>query len=428
MDTKTKISTARYIAMQKAPYFAHALFKTQFRKVPLGTLPSGGAGTMAMTDKGVVLYEEKCVERWSEKQLAGVIIHELNHLIRHHVKRRGNRDPAKWNANADREINDDLQAMGLSLPDVPCVPEQIRQPRGLSAEEYYDADKSDEQQGGGPGQGSKPASGQCPGSGQCGSCSGSDELEDPEHEHGQTDRDDVEMDAMRDQVAQDVQQHAKKGRGNVPAGLERWANAQLAPPTIPWETRLARVVRNAVAHRPGAVDYTLSKMSRRQPGIEFACGEFGDGLLAPILPGLIEPVPNVGVGIDTSGSMGSDELLKAVEESAGILKATGGEIQFIACDAAVHAAVQVNSVKELVKHMKGGGGTDFAPIFDQIDRMQPKPEVFVMITDGDGPAPLHPPKGVQIIWLLVGPYRRKPYAGKYGGPDVTYGTFIEVDS
>jgi predicted metal-dependent peptidase len=406
-DTKTKISAARYIAIQQVPYFGQALFKTVFRPVPLGTMSE--IGTLAMTNKGVILYEAEAIERWSERQLAAVIIHELNHLIRQHGKRCGDRDPKTWNMSCDREINDDLQAMRLPLPDVPLVPEQINMARGLTAEEYFEH----ENQGKDGNQGQQ----QGPGAGACGSCAGGDGDEN-EDEHGQSDRTDVEMKAMRDQVAADIQDFARKGRGSVPAGLARWANAQLTPPKIPWEQRLARICRNAVVNRPGAVDYSYSVISRRQAGVGY-----GPGM--PILPGLVEPIPCVGVGLDTSGSMGQDEIMRGATETAGILKAVGADIQFVACDSEVHGVKKISSVKEMAALIKGGGGTDFVPIFDAVEKMNPRPEVFVMITDGDGPAPAQPPRGVQVIWLLVGPYRRKPYSSR--GKEVTYGSFIEID-
>lgn len=423
LDVKTKISAGRYLAMQQAPYMAAAIYKMVFRPVPLGSLSK--RGTLAMTEKAVVLYEEAAVQRWSEVQLAAVMVHELMHLVRQHGKRCGDRDKKKWNRSADREINDDLVAMRLPLPDVPCMPEQIKQPKGQTAEEYYPHEPDDPDDGGGGGGGA--------GAGNCGTCASHRHGEppdpnSPEQQHGQgVDRSEAELDNMRNQVAEAVNREAGKGRGSIPRGLQRWAKKHLEPAKIPWQAKLSRLIRCAVEMRAGAVDYRYSQTSRRQWGL-MALSPNEDACDIPIIPGLVEPVPTVGVGLDTSLSMRDSEIVAGVRETVGIMKALQAKVQFVACDAAVHAVKQVSTVEELLGSIKGGGGTDFHPMFEAIDKMQPRPEVFVVITDGDGPAPVKPPPNVHIIWLLVGVHRCMPHAGNYGsGKHPEYGTWLEID-
>lgn len=418
MNAKMKLSVARYIAMGLTPYFSAMLYKLVFKEVPPGTLPMP---TLGVSDRAVCVYEKAFVEQVTDKQLAAVIIHEINHLVRHHSKRCGTRDKAKWNLAGDAEINDDLQAMRLSLPGVPFVPENVPAERGLTAEEYYA--KLEEQEDKGKGQKNQQPQ---VGSGACGGCSGNgDKDEEEEDGNGKPPpgRSEAEMEMARDQVAQAVQQAAQRGRGNVPAGLVRWANEKLAPPKIPWETKLARACRRLVNTRAGAVDYKFVRMSRRQAGV-------GYGPNKPILPGLVEPVPNVAVGLDTSGSMGQDEILAGARETAGIMRAVGVGVTFLACDAQVHAVKKVSTPKELAACIKGGGGTSFIPIFKAMENLSPRPEVFVFITDGCGPAPVHPPRGVSVIWLLTGPYRQRPYMSDEEGytntGPVSYGVFIEM--
>lgn len=423
MTPRMKISTARYLAMNMCPYFSAMLYKLVFRPVPLGTLSEHG--TLGVTDKAVCMYEEPAILRWTERQLAAVIIHEINHLVRHHTKRCGTRDHKMWNLAGDAEINDDLQAMRLPLPDVPFVPENVPAARGLTAEEYYALlDQQQPDDGGGKGKG-KGKDDPGVGAGNCGGCSGNGDEEAEGEANDTSGRSDVEMEAARDQVAQAVQQEAKRGRGNVPAGLVRWADVQLAPPKIPWETRLARACRRLVSTRPGAVDYKFSRLSRRQAGVGYGPGK-------PILPGLVEPIPNVAVGLDTSGSMGQNEIMIGARETAGIMRTVGVGVTFIACDAAVHEIKRVSTPRELAACIKGGGGTDFRPLFKAAEELSPRPEVFVFITDGQGPAPSVPPQGMSVIWLLCGPARGRPYAcshkdGWQSQGEVTWGTFIEMD-
>ncbi len=67
--------------------------------------------------------------------------------------------------------------------------------------------------------------------------------------------------------------------------------------------------------------------------------------------------------------------------------------------------------------MKGGGGTDFRPIFQDVKQARPRPDVLVVMTDGCGPAPEVDPKTAHTIWLLVGDYVRHPAA---------WGDYIEI--
>lgn len=415
----TKLSTARYIAMYIAPYFSSALYRILPVCVPLGTLSE--QGTMGMTANGTMFYEEVAIRRWSEQQVAAVFIHELMHWLRNHAGRCGDRDPKLWNYAADMEINDDLLAMKLDLPDKPVIPDTLNLPRGLLAEEYYEKlPKEPEKR--------EPDIGH----GRCGRCAGNGN--EPQDQPGK-DKDGNDNKTgqlhgaaaplVRKQVAEQVQSQAAKGRGHVPAGLERWAKAMLKPPVIPWETRLARACRNACTDRPGAVDFSFSYPSRRQAGIGYGPGK-------PVLPGLMEPIPNVAVGLDTSGSMGTKEVEAGLTETNHILKALNASITFLSCDSDVHAIGKAASMRDIAKLVKGGGGTDFRPVFAAIRKIKPRPEVLVFITDGCGPAPKFPPPGLHVIWLLVGPYKSKPYTCEDGdgydnsGP-VTYGTFIEMN-
>jgi predicted metal-dependent peptidase len=52
----------------------------------------------------------------SQEELLGVQAHESEHDARGHSRRRGNRDPEKWNIACDLAINGDLIAEGFKLP------------------------------------------------------------------------------------------------------------------------------------------------------------------------------------------------------------------------------------------------------------------------------------------------------------------------
>ena len=412
-SVENHLSTARLYAVRKAPYFAAALLSLVPREAP-------GLGTMGVTERMVLLYDPVTVLTWSVSQLGSVLLHEVGHVLRAHAKRRGERDPKLWNVAGDMEINDDLVAMALDLPGEALLPRTYGFPDGLPAEDYYARLTAQAQKGKGkpspgnspPKPGSDPGADGKPGRccGQCGSGAGNPLPDEPAD--GEGGRSDAEVERVRLQVAEAITQHtAEKGRGSVPAGLTRWANALRAPPKIRWQDRLSRAVRSAVAYRPGAVDLRYSRPSRRQGALGFGAG-------APILPAYVRPVPRVAVAIDTSGSMGEAELEIVLREVGGILAAVGAAVDYCACDAAVHSMGRAQDVRSIARALKGGGGTDFRPIFPALARRRPAPEVILVCTDGGGPAPAAPPPGVRVVWVLVGEHRYRPCA---------WGTVVEVD-
>lgn len=231
----------------------------------------------------------------------------------------------------------------------------------------------------------------------------------------------AELDRVRREVARSAQDHSEKSRGTVPGGILRWAGDILKPPRIRWQDKLARFTRSAVAYRAGAVDYKYERPSRRQYGTGFGYGK-------PIFPCMRQPVPNVLVVVDTSGSMGQGELKTALQETNGVLMQTGAKVQFMSCDAAVHGIGEVRNWRDMLPLLKGGGGTSFCPAFEAIPKCKPKPDVIIFVTDGCGDAPATPPPGIKVIWLLVGSHKQEPYFGSYGNrTDNKWGDMIYME-
>lgn len=497
-----KLAAGRLMSCERMPYFASALHALTPVEVEEGSLD-----TFGVLPNSVLLVDLAPLRRWKVDEVAGVLVHEALHIIRDHDTRRRKLGAESygegrlWNLAADCEINDDLKAAGLPLPESPVYPKTFDLKDGGTAEQYYgelrklaqkcphcagvigdpsssssgkgtgggqssssggegddegeggggcqcgDGDKSgdggggsqdgpqsSESQGKGKGKGKKKGrqkggkgAGKCPfcngpqkpeaGGGWCGSGGGVPVPGEPENK-GETDakgRSEVELNSLRRRVAEAIKDAVEKSRGTVPAGLARWADEVLQPPRVDWRTKLAQVARTAVAFRPGAVDFRYHRPSRRQ-------GAIGLGIGKPVLPAMIQPTPRVAVAVDTSGSMSKSDLQVAVEESAGILGALGADVDFIACDAAVGKVKRVRTPRELAESLVGGGGTDFAPVFAEVEKLRPRPEVLVYVTDGCGPAPAKPPVGLRTIWVLVGQYRQTPHF-----PGEPWGEMIELD-
>jgi len=371
-----------------------------------------------MTKTGILLVDPDFLAAITAPQAGEVVSHELLHLLRRHCDRMDaipqvNREIA--GVAVDLEINDDLKEE--LLPADPSLPKKYGLKNGQMAEEYYDALLKQAQQqakagggedGDGEGKDSKSNGKADVARGRCGSGSGGPPVDgEPEGAAGAKPRSSADLDRIRRDVAEAIQQHvAQKGRGSVPGGLLVWAESELQPPKVRWQDQLRRAIRAGVATIAGRVDYTRTRFSRRQAAFGAVARALGGS--TPLMPALCAPRPRVAFGVDTSGSMGHDELVRAVSEAQGCLRAIGTPITFLACDAAVHETREVRTAAELASQLKGGGGTDFRPVFQAVEELRPKVDLFVFVTDGQGPAPAQAPRGFETIWVLVGPYSSAP--------------------
>jgi predicted metal-dependent peptidase len=409
MTAEEVLGQARLIVRKKTPYFRAAL-------VALIPRPLEGLGTigvasgmdhkvqLSLSRSAILVYDPAWLAEKTPEQVAGLLAHEILHLLNRHGERCQARDPRLFNAAGDLAINPTVREMGFQLPNqkdqAGLWPKDFGWEEGLTAEEYYRRllEKQEQNKGGGGGADEGGVA-----NGNCGSCATHDPNEQKKDGDQETDgsgRTDREMERMCKRVAEAIQDAAKQ-RGTLPAGLKRWAELTLVPPKVPWQQKLAHAIRRVCAYRPGAVVTRYDMPSRRQAGIGYGIGK-------PMLPRLRSPVPNVAIVVDTSGSMGRSELTACLRESSGVLRAVGAGVTFLSCDAAVHVLQQVDDPRELVKLLKGGGGTDFRPPFEELEKRKTRPEVLIFMTDGCGPAPAVEPSWCRTIWLIVGKGNRAP--------------------
>ena len=108
--------------------------------------------------------------------------------------------------------------------------------------------------------------------------------------------------------------------------------------------------------------------------------------------------------IDTSGSVSDAELGSALLEVASIGRAVGGRrdlVTVLPCDAAariVHPLCRAEGIPLI-----GGGGTDMRTGFAAALRTTPRPDVVVILTDGQTPWPGAQP----ACRTVVGLFRRR---------------------
>lgn len=373
----TKLLAARYRAATERPYLASALYA-------LSVVASTGVPTMGVDRHWRCYVSPAFVDGTPVAELAAVWLHEVAHLLRDHHGRAGRlpaadqRDPHRVNVAQDCEINDDLIADGLPLPAGRMEPRLFGLPAGQLFEAYL------------PRLPPGPPPHDC-GSGAHGrpvpwELTGTD---------GPNRVGPVEAEALRRHAAAAMRAH-RRGRGSLPAGWERWAE-QVLEPTVDWRQALAGAVREAAAWASGAVDYTYRRPSRRSAALR-----------GVVLPSLRRPLPRVAVVIDTSGSMGDEELGSALTEVTGVLREVGirgNRVTVLACDADVHSVSRVTAAEQIA--LGGGGGTDMRVGITAALAARDRPDIVVVLTDGHTPWPDEAPS-CRVVAALIGPAAPQP--------------------
>lgn len=109
------------------------------------------------------------------------------------------------------------------------------------------------------------------------------------------------------------------------------------------------------------------------------------------------------VAIDTSGSIGDQELRLFLSELGGILRSYPHlDCELYYADAAVHGPYELQPDSPLPKPV-GGGSTSFVPFFENVQRrhaMDYQTGVGVYLTDGYGKFPEVAPE-LPVLWAVT---------------------------
>ncbi|WP_442819372.1 vWA domain-containing protein [Streptomyces sp. NBC_01236] len=385
-----KLFAARLQAARARPYLATALFA-------LHTVESRRVPTMAVDRHWRCYVSPGFVDRTPVEELAGVWVHEVSHLLRDHhgrsdrfARQHGLTGPAerlRMNIAADCEINDDVFGDGLVRPEGAVQPGSLGLPAGELMEDYLRQFRL------GPHTQSLAWL-------DCGS--GADGLErewdiGPDGAHGLSAQ---ERDAVRFRVARGITARP----GSTPKTWQRWAEDAFHPPQ-PWRELLGAAVRSAASGPGAGEDYIYGRPSRRSAGVP-----------GVVLPSLRRRPPRVSVVIDTSGSVSDAELGSALLEVSAISRAVGGRrdlITVVPCDAAARIAHPLCRAEGIP--LLGGGGTDLRMGFAKALRARPRPDVIVVLTDGQTPWPETRPPCRTVVGLF--PRRREDPSDGEDDPD-----------
>ena len=362
-DIREKLITARVGLLLRASFFGNLATR-------LKLVNADEWCPTAATDGRNFYYNSRFVDMLKPKEIEFLFGHEVLHCVYDHFGRRGDRDPQLFNIANDYCVNADLKKhrVGEFITTVPCLYDAKYQ--DMSSEEIYDilyenAEKIDISD-----LIDKMLDEHLDGDGQDGDGE-KDENGNPKNGKGRPKLSAEDRQKIRDEIKEAVlaAAAASDGAGNLPAGVKRIIEDMTAP-KMNWRELLRMQLESTIKS-----DYTWMRNSRR--------GWHMDA----VMPGMkLDPMIDIAVSIDASGSM-SDRMLKDfLAEVAGIMEQFPNyRIHVLSFDTEVYNPEQFDSenLDDITGYeIKGGGGTDFDCVFQYFKDNEIEPKRHIMFTDG----------------------------------------------
>jgi len=166
-----------------------------------------------------------------------------------------------------------------------------------------------------------------------------------------------------------------KDRGEVPAEMQRMIDEYMEELEghVDWKRYIKRKIQEV-----GRGQYTTSKINRAY---------FPYGLY---LPGQTGSKAKIALALDTSGSIGNDDIVEFLGELKSMLRMMPFlEIVLYGCDSKIHGKARIKGQKNfrnsVNKVLTGGGGTSFIPVFKDLAKSKDKDiKCLFYFTDGYG--------------------------------------------
>jgi len=362
-DVREKLITARVGLLLRASFFGNLATR-------LKLVNADEWCPTAATDGRNFYYNSRFVDMLKPKEIEFLFGHEVLHCVYDHFGRRGDRDPQLFNVANDYCVNGDLKKhrVGEFITSVPCLYDHKYE--GMSSEEIYDILYENAEKINIGDLIDKLLDDHLDGEGQDGDGDEGDE-KGKKGGKGRPKLSPEEKQKIKDEIKEAVlaAASASDGAGNLPAGVKRIIEDMTAP-KMNWRELLRMQLESTIKS-----DYTWMRNSRR--------GWHMDA----VMPGMkLDPMIDIAVSIDASGSMGARMLKDFLGEVAGIMEQFPNyRIHVLSFDTEVYNPQQFDSenLDDITGYeIMGGGGTDFDCVFRYFKDNEIEPKRHIMFTDG----------------------------------------------
>ena len=316
------------------------------------------------------LYNPDFIQRRNIDELMFILTNCVMHHILAHQQRKLNRHGSLWQLATDYAINNLLRKNGLTIPQGANFNEEYSD---MFAEEIYDILKNDFFENA---------------NGAFDDENNGDEnapKEKKSNDFANLENIEAELDPTSESewdYAASVSKELALKKSVMPSGFERLAK-KMKTNDVDWRFELYNAINRHMRN-----NYAFMPPNKKHLYRGFC------------LPSLTSDALSLCVAVDTSGSI-NDELLGAfMEEFKNIMQSFPAvKIELIIADAKVHSHYSFQGGEKMDFALKGGGGTDYRPVFDYVEANLPMNTMLLYFTDGDGWFPKYPPN-YEVLWAL----------------------------
>jgi predicted metal-dependent peptidase len=385
------IVKAKVKLQKENPFFAYLVMNLKFEEVE--ECPSIGVDGL-----GNCIYNAKFIESLTEGELKSVLSHEVLHIVLEHLLRLDSRDQELFNISTDLVINHLLVnnnfEFGTELTKYSLIPYrdsytfqglgiEVKDIGTKSAEMVYDElylnpkikklmeqrDQEGNEEGDGNGKGKFKIK------------------RFDKHKYSKEDKRSksyIENKKKWNDAFSEASVYAKQ-QGKLPAGMERLIGSILDE-KVNWKNLLYKYITRSLPY-----DYTYNRPSKKSVSSGF------------YMPSILRENIDITISVDTSGSIGKNELDEFLGEIIGIAKSFSNiDMKLIVCDCEIKDVYRVaNGDIAKIQNLtiRGGGGTSHLPVYDYVRENLPQTKFLINFTDGYTDFPKH--EEVRTIWVLT---------------------------
>ena len=285
METETyDINMETYLLLRDEPFFG--AISRCINKTANGAIPTAGVKINQETQQFEMIYNPKFFLGLTQAERAAVLMHEFWHVVNEHVT---GRLPAEgmtkmWNIATDLAINSHLP----NIPKMACIPTVgpfAKYPKGLSAEQYFEMLKEDEQF-------NKPPPQDGDGEGE-GSPDSFDDHSGWSENSGDIDNttNEIAKEALKEAMKKAAEEANRSNNwGSVPSDVRKQIMDRLNP-SVDWRKMLRYFIKTSKRCDKSS---TVRRINKRFPRIH--AGK------------KVNRIANIAISIDQSGSV-NDEML-----------------------------------------------------------------------------------------------------------------------
>ena len=358
-ETIERITIARIGMLIRNPFFGNLI--TRMRLIEASEwCPT------AATDGRNFYYNPEFIKKLDKAELEFLLGHEVLHMVYDHIARIGDRDRRLSNIAQDYVVNSDLidYKVGRKITSVPCLYD--KKYAGWAWEAVYDdlyskAEKIDIdslveqmldqhiQDKDGPGSNNEGES---------------------ENKKNPMSMTAAERDELRKEIKQAVLEAAQSvGADKLPKGIQRLVK-EMTEHKMNWREILQQRIQSIFRN-----DYTWTRPNRK--------GWHVDAIMPGTKPG---EMVDVCVAIDVSGSISESQARDLIGEVVGIIESYEEyRVHLMTFDTSVYnpEVFSSDNMADINEYeIVGGGGTDFACVWNYLQENDIVPKQLIMFTDG----------------------------------------------